>query len=428
MPALKISEKRFNTYSALIESLTLDAKQISELNPWSNELPALISHWIFKGATKPPISSKQFKLGWRKLIALQKSSNVSEGTEREIQLSFEFDQIAADIPFLQAGSTDFKFIDLFAGIGGFRIALQNNGGECVFSSEWDKAAKKTYFRNFGEIPYGDIRQFTGDGISDKQIDELIPDHDVLAAGFPCQPFSRAGVSARESLGQSHGFSCDVQGTLFFDIVRIAKVKRPKILFLENVRNLMSHDGGNTFRIIRETIENDLGYSFNFALINSAPLVPQKRIRCYMVCTREHDDQFSFPTIEGEPRKLKEILEKGKRVDEYTISDRLWQGHINRTARNIKRGTGFTANEADINKPANTLVSRYGKDGKECLIPQKGKNPRMLTPRECARLQGYPDNYITALSKAAAYRQFGNSVAVPVIQKIAENIKKVLVDS
>jgi DNA (cytosine-5)-methyltransferase 1 len=329
-----------------------------------------------------------------------------------------------DVPFPPVENPKFTFIDLFAGIGGFRLALQEQQGKCVFSSEWDRSAKRTYFKNFGEVPFGDIRAFTGEHIDDELLDTLIPDHNILTAGFPCQPFSRAGVSARTSLGKDHGFACKTQGTLFFDVVRIAKVKQPDVLLLENVRNLKSHDGGRTFITIKETIEQELGYSFFETVINAKTVVPQKRARCFMVCFKNNSLRFDFPVFDGDELSLRSALEKNVPA-KYTISDKLWLGHQNRTERNLNRGAGFTAFEADLDKPANTLVARYGKDGKECLIPQNGKNPRKLTPRECARLQGYPEKYDLPDSDAAAYRQFGNSVPVPVVQRIADRIVKVL---
>jgi len=327
--------------------------------------------------------------------------------------------LECDIPFPPPIQPKFSFIDLFAGIGGFRIALQEMNGKCVFSSEIDRQAKITYEVNFGQYPFGDIREFTNSNVSDEELDRLIPDHDLIAGGFPCQPFSLAGVSARNSLGLSHGFADKNKGNLFLDIIRIAKVKRPKVLFLENVSNFKSHDKGNTFNLVKSIIEDDLGYSFNWKISNSSPLVPQKRKRFYLVCFRDKTT-FEFPEIEGSPLPLKSILENNV-SEEYTISDKLWEGHQRRTSRNLERGTGFTAFQADLDKPSNTLVSRYYKDGKECLIPQKGKNPRKLTPRECARLQGFPEKFSIPVSKTASYKQFGNSVAVPVIRKIAKNI-------
>ena len=323
-------------------------------------------------------------------------------------------------PFPPRKNHKFRFIDLFAGIGGFRLALQKHGGKCVFSSEWDYAARETYRDNYGEVPFGDIRQFTSSAISDKELKNLIPDHDVLAAGFPCQPFSHAGVSARKALGKQHGFSCEIQGTLFFDLMRIAKVKRPKVIFLENVKNLEKHDGGRTFKRIKRTIEKELKYSFSYAVIDSSSVVPQRRKRCYIVCLRNKRDKFDFPKFKGPAKPLRSILQRNV-LPKYTISNKLWQGHINRTKRNIERGVGFTAYEADLSKPAHTLVARYYKDGKECLIPQHGKNPRMLTPRECARLQGYPEPFRFHPARVQAYRQFGNSVAVPVVRRIAKRI-------
>ncbi len=326
----------------------------------------------------------------------------------------DFSDLWSESPFIKQQQTSFDFIDLFAGIGGFRLAMQGVGGRCVFSSEWDKDARKTYLANFGDLPEGDITQIAA---------TAIPDHDVLCAGFPCQPFSLAGVSARNSRDTAHGFACETQGTLFFDVARIVKEKRPKVVFLENVKNLVNHDKGNTFSVIEKTMR-ELGYSFSYKIINAQSYVPQKRVRCYMVCLRDSDDDFDFPDNQGEPLPLCSILEE-KVDDAFTISDKLWAGHQRRTANNLARGTGFTAFCADVNKPANTIVARYGKDGKECLVPQAGKNPRMLTPRECARLQGFPEEYRIVVAKTAAYRQFGNSIALPVIEAISKNIKQYL---
>lgn len=308
-----------------------------------------------------------------------------------------------------------KFIDLFAGIGGMRLGFESVGGTCVFSSEYDKNAQVTYENNHGEFPFGDITKIT---------EKDIPYHDVLIAGFPCQPFSHAGVSARNAVGKEHGFKCETQGTLFFYIMKIVETKKPKVIFLENVRNIERHDGGHTFKVIKKSIE-DAGYVFKHAIINSSSVVPQRRIRCYMVCFKKGlKVDFEFPDFQGDSLPLKSILED-KVDDVYTISDRLWKGHIDRTARNLKRGTGFTAFTADLDRPSNTLVARYGKDGKECLIPQKGKNPRLLTPLECARLQGFPDNFKIPSARTPAYKQFGNSVSVPVIKKISGKIAKEL---
>ena len=315
--------------------------------------------------------------------------------------------------------TPFKFIDLFAGIGGFHLALQSLGGECVFASEIDEKARSTYKQNHGMNPHGDIRAITAPDRPDNVIRTQIPDHDILAAGFPCQPFSLAGVSARNALGQSHGLLDETQGTLFYDIARIVKIKKPKALLLENVSNIVRHDGGKTFDVLKRVVE-DLGYSLSWSVLNSETLVPQRRKRCFMVAFRDADmeEKMAFPDLSGDPIPLRTALEKDV-DDKYTLSDRGWAGHQRRTAANIARGTGFTAHTADLNKPSNTIVARYYKDGKECLIPQEGKNPRFLTPRECARLQGFPDSFIPHPTRSAAYKQFGNAVPVPVVKAVAE---------
>lgn len=343
------------------------------------------------------------------------SHNQLHVCEAAVQLSFwdlpNMAMLKEVVPFPPPEHPKFTFIDLFAGVGGFRLAMQAYGGKCVFSSEWDVAAQDTYCRNYGDRPYGDIT---------KEATKAAIPHafDVLCAGFPCQPFSLAGVSARVSLNKKHGFADKTQGTLFFDIIQIVRKHHPKVLFLENVRNLVNHDGGRTFRVIKETIESE-GYSFNYRVIDASPLVPQKRLRCYMVCVR-NGGSFVFPDITGTPLPLRSILEK--EVDEqFTISDNLWAGHQRRTRRNLARGAGFTAFTANLDEPSHTLVARYYKDGKECLIPQEGRNPRLLTPRECARLQGFPEDFILPSSRSVAYKQMGNSVAVPVLRLIAESI-------
>jgi DNA (cytosine-5)-methyltransferase 1 len=378
-----------------------------------DEIDAIVTHWLQSQNQLVPFLTAPMRehcitalkpSDTRKTVGIELAKASSTAYQYSLPIDWH------DIPFPPPKNPSFTFIDLFAGIGGFRIAMQEQGGQCVFSSEWDLSAKKTYEANFGEVPYGDIQK----------IDERdIPPHDVLCAGFPCQPFSLAGVSARNALNTAHGFACETQGTLFFDVVRIIQEKRPKIVFLENVKNLVRHDEGKTFAVIENTIKS-LGYSFSYKLIDASPLVPQKRIRCYMVCIRDEDSKFIFPSVEGSPLALRTILEEN--VDgAYTISERLWVGHQKRTQINLDRGTGFTAFCADLDKPSNTIVARYGKDGKECLIPQNGKNPRMLTPRECARLQGFPESFIIVTAKTTAYRQFGNSVAVPVIRLIAKEI-------
>ncbi len=383
-----------------------------------DEIEAVVTHWLQSPSTDIPFLTQSMRDHCWASVGVTKR-HVKARSVREPLAAYQT-RLPIDwsgVPFPPNQENTFKFIDLFAGIGGFRIAMQDLGGECVFSSEWDPYAKKTYELNFGEVPFGDIRKVS---------ENAIPDHDILCAGFPCQPFSLAGVSARNSLNTAHGFACETQGTLFFDIVRIIREKRPRIVFLENVKNLVSHDGGKTFSVIRNTIEA-LGYSFSYKVIDSSPLVPQRRLRCYMVCVRNTEQPFEFPEIQGPPLPLKSILEK--KVDEsFTISSKLWEGHQRRTKRNLERGTGFTAFCADLERPSNTIVARYGKDGKECLIPQEKNNPRMLTPRECARLQGFPESFIIANAKTISYRQFGNSVAIPVIRRISESIVNLLVNN
>lgn len=349
------------------------------------------------------------------------NGELPDGLLKELQELIQ--PTASKAPYLQKTGGRYTFIDLFAGIGGFRLSLQAHGGKCVFSSEWDKSAKETYFKNYGEYPFGDIRHFT-ENHNEEEINALIPDHDILAAGFPCQPFSHAGVSARNSLNQNHGFKCDTQGTLFHDIIKIARIKKPKVLFLENVKNLKSHDGGSTFKVIESAIK-EIGYKLSHELINAQSLVPQKRVRCYMIAVRNDLPEFKIDLtpFTGPPIALSTILESKEAAKDYQISEKLWQGHISRTERNIARGTGFTAHEVDISKPSNTLVARYGKDGKECLIPMENGPPRKLTKREAARLQGYPDDFVLPASRTPTYKQMGNSVAIPVVMALSEQIIK-----
>lgn len=334
---------------------------------------------------------------------------------RQLYLPLKF-----DVPFppLSEENKKFDFIDLFAGIGGIRMAFQNEGGKCVFTSEWDKFARQTYEANFGELPYGDITKIDEDDI---------PDHDVLLAGFPCQPFSIAGVSKKNSLGKKHGFLDETQGTLFFDIARILKKKTPKAFMLENVKNLVSHDKGNTFRVIKQTLE-ELDYSVHFKVLNAKHFVPQHRERIIIVGFRKDKfkgkESFSFPDLPEPTTKFKSILERNTE-DKYTLSDKLWNYLQDYAAKHRAKGNGFGFGMTDLNGVSRTISARYYKDGSEILIPQKDKNPRRLTPRECARLQGFPDNFIIPVSDNQAYRQFGNSVAVPLINSVAKEIVKVL---
>ena len=305
------------------------------------------------------------------------------------------------------------FIDLFAGIGGMHIAYESAGARCVYANEWNKYSQQTYYANFGIQPEGDITQVTA---------SAIPDHDILVAGFPCQPFSIAGVSKKQSLGRATGFEDKTQGTLFFDICRILKEKRPKAFMLENVKNLCSHDKGRTFKIIQESLE-ELDYEVFFDILDGKGYVPQHRERIVIVGfdKREYGDNIKFALTPAPPKKpmvVRDILEEN--VDNrYTLSDKLWSYLQNYAAKHKAAGNGFGYGIAPLDGVTRTISARYYKDGSEILIAQEGKNPRRLTPRECARLQGFPDTFKIPVSDTQAYRQFGNSVVVPLMAEIAK---------
>lgn len=316
----------------------------------------------------------------------------------------------------QVPSDSFTFIDLFAGIGGMRIAFEKAGGTCVFTSEYDKYPAKVYEDNFGDKPAGDITKIEA---------RDIPRHDVLVAGFPCQPFSIAGVSKKNSLGKTHGFECKTQGTLFFDVARIIKYHRPKMFLLENVKNLKSHDKGNTFRIILETLRDELGYTVTEKVVDGGLLVPQHRERIYIVGTLDHADEFEFPEIKKKNTTLEDVLEpEDVGVDpKYTLSDRLWASLQRHAEKHRAKGNGFGFGLKKRDERARTLSARYYKDGSEILIDQEGQNPRRLTPRECARLMGFPEKFKITVSDTRAYKCFGNSVVVPVVTRLAKKMAK-----
>jgi DNA (cytosine-5)-methyltransferase 1 len=306
-----------------------------------------------------------------------------------------------------------KFIDLFAGIGGTRTAFERVGNKCVFTSEYDKYCQITYQKNFGDMPSGDITV----------IDEkIVPDHDILIGGFPCQPFSIAGVSKKISLGRKHGFDDAKQGNLFFDIVRILNEKKPRAFMLENVKNLRSHDKGRTFEIISNTLE-DLGYHVYNKVIDARDYVPQHRERIFIVGFRKDvfpviDFQYP-PTPTFQQPRIADILEKDV-DDKFTLTDGLWS-YLQKYAEGHKlkgNGFGFGLIDPVTDSTTRTLSARYYKDGSEILIKQKGKNPRRLTPRECARLMGFPDSFEIVVSNTQAYKQFGNSIVIPVVQAVA----------
>ena len=335
------------------------------------------------------------------------------------QLFSDYLPIMWDVPFPAPETPLFKFIDLFAGIGGIRLAYQNLGGKSVFTSEIDNFAKKTYEANFGEVPFGDITKIN---------ENDIPDHDLLLAGFPCQPFSIAGVSKKLSLGREHGFKDATQGTLFFDIARILDVKKPKAFMLENVKNLLSHDKKLTFKVISEILSVD--YKIFFKVLDGRFYVPQHRERIIIVGFRKEifgeDVTFSFPEPDLVERRFKTILDS-KPDEKYTLSDKLWNYLQNYAIKHKAKGNGFGFGMTDLNGVSRTLSARYYKDGSEILIPQNGINPRRLTPRECARLMGFPDTFVIPVSDNRAYKQFGNSVIVPMIQAVAGQVKKTLLN-
>jgi len=303
-----------------------------------------------------------------------------------------------------------RFIDLFCGIGGFRIAFERLGGKCVFSSDYDKFSQQTYEANFGERPHGDIHSVA---VAD------IPSHDILCGGFPCQPFSIAGVSKKLSLGRKHGFQDEKQGNLFFAITDILDYHRPAAFVLENVKNLKGHDKGRTFEIIHRTLTEHLGYTVYYKIIDGQSVVPQHRERIFLVGFRE-PRHFEFPHFPKAGPKLGSILEP-QPDPKYTLTDHLWNYLQNYAAKHKAAGNGFGYGLVTGDDVTRTLSARYHKDGSEILIAQKGKNPRRLTPRECARLMGYPEDYKIVVSDTQAYRQFGNSVVVPVVERIATSV-------
>ena len=307
----------------------------------------------------------------------------------------------------------YSFIDLFAGIGGMHIAYASAGARCVYSNEWNKYSQQTYYANFGIQPDDDIT---------KVVAEDIPDHDILVAGFPCQPFSIAGVSKKQSLGRATGFEDKTQGTLFFDVCRILKAKRPKAFMLENVKNLCSHDRGRTFKVIQESLA-ELNYKVFFQILDGKAYVPQHRERIVIVgfdMERYGEDiNFEFTLEPGEQQPvMRDILETDV-GDKYTLSDKLWVYLQNYAAKHKAAGNGFGYGIAPLDGISRTISARYYKDGSEILIAQEGKNPRRLTPRECARLQGFPDSFKIPVSDTQAYKQFGNSVVVPLMAEVAK---------
>ena len=331
--------------------------------------------------------------------------------------------------------TSFTFIDLFAGIGGIRAGFERAGGQCVFTSEWNERSRQTYLANFecDHAIEGDITKIEA---------AAIPDHDVLLAGFPCQPFSIAGVSKKKSLGRSHGFLCEAQGTLFFDVARIIAEKKPASFLLENVKNLVNHDRGNTFRVIRKTLEEELGYHIDWRVINGRSYVPQGRERIFIAGFRKETgfdfSDLEIPDPENGPR-MGSILHSedgseeaenpytaGPRAvvtEKYTLSPKLWDYLQKYAEKHRAKGNGFGFGLIGPDDVARTLSARYYKDGSEILVRRKRKRPRRLTPRECARLMGFDTSsgprFNIPVSDTQAYMQFGNAVIVPVVETVAK---------
>ncbi|MCX6885347.1 MAG: DNA (cytosine-5-)-methyltransferase [Verrucomicrobia bacterium] len=308
-----------------------------------------------------------------------------------------------------------RFVDLFCGIGGFRYGFERNGCVCVFSSDWNEKAQETYAANFGERPHGDLCAIP---LKD------IPAHEILCAGFPCQPFSIAGVSKKVSLGRKHGFEDKEQGNLFFRLAEIIAHHKPDAFVLENVKNLCSHDKGNTFRVIYDTLTKKLGYTVHHKIVDAQSVVPQHRERIFLVGFRDKRS-FEFPVFPTQGPKLETILEPEPPA-KYTLTDHLWRYLQNYAAKHKAAGNGFGFGLVTGKDTTRTLSARYYKDGSEILIYQgPDKNPRRLTPRECALLMGYPKDFRIPVSDTQAYKQFGNSVVVPVVERIANSVVNIL---
>lgn len=340
-------------------------------------------------------------------------------------------EILQTMPKMPERNGAFTFIDLFAGIGGMRAGFEAAGGSCVFTCEWNLWAQKTYRENFGaEDIAGDITRIHEDEI---------PDHDVLLAGFPCQPFSIAGVSKKNALGLPHGFECTTQGTLFFDVERIIAAKQPKVFLLENVKNLLSHDHGNTFKMIYRTLTQKLGYHVEYRVIDAQHFVPQHRERILIAGFRE-ETGFTFDDLRlpEHGQLLRTILHpedgseeaedpftlgaKAKVNPKYILTDHLWDYLQAYSEKHRMAGNGFGFGIVDKDSVARTLSARYYKDGSEILVSRGKKNPRRLTPRECARLMGFPADFKIPVSDTQAYKQFGNSIVVPVVEAVALHMR------
>lgn len=401
--------------------LILASEASTDFEPFiREELPAIVSHWLQSPKEPPILIDETYGEKWVDTLRLYcqlERHNPAAGAPKPTAVAKPVYINFNELPFPPMMKPKFTFIDLFAGIGGFRIALESFGGKCVFSSEWEPKAKETYLQNYGEVPFGDITNFTKTNRETGTSPEKIAAHDILCAGFPCQPFSQAGKQL--------GFE-DARGTLFFDILTIAKTQRPKVLFLENVKRLKGHDKGRTFKVICNALR-EIGYTVYAKVIRAFDHgVPQNRERIFIVAFSK-PLHFEFPqeTKYSLYSNIGDVLEE-EPDEKFTISDRMWDGHQRRKQEHREKGNGFGYSLfTEEDEYVNTISARYWKDGSEILIKQADKNPRVLTPREAARIQGYPENFLPHGSKRHAYQQFGNSVAVPVIQAIAASIIQAL---
>lgn len=369
-------------------------------------IPPPVKDWIDSQRQPRNLSQREF------VIEVLESARVKESPLFEYATRRIQPETAPD-------GLPFTFIDLFAGIGGLRLGVERAGGRCVFSSEWDKYCQKTYSAWFNETPHGDIRS-----IDPKDI----PNHDLLVAGFPCQPFSIAGVSKKNSLGRAHGFKDATQGTLFFQVATIAEVKRPPAMLLENVKNLLSHDKGRTWQVIRSTLV-ELGYVVFHKIIDASAYVPQHRERVFIAAfdKKVFGDfpPFNYPEPPKKPKpKLGDILESNP-DSKYTLTDHLWSYLQAYAQRHREKGNGFGFGIVGPDDQTRTLSARYYKDGSEILIRQKRGNPRRLTPREAGRLMGFPDELPIVVSDTQAYKQFGNAVCPVVAEAVSKQLVKVL---
>ena len=391
------------------------------------DYPAAFSHWCAAPDVCPPGMPREVWAALRDALAalpLAVGERFAGTDDEALPLGFP----EGYRPHALDGGR-FSFIDLFAGIGGFHLAMSAVGGRCVFASEWDRFAQETYWHNFGLMPFGDIRKIPAADI---------PDHDVLCAGFPCQPFSLAGVSKKNALGRKHGFEDKTQGTLFFDVCRIVKAKRPKAFFLENVKNLLSHNGGKTFQVIRECLD-ELGYVWAYQVVDGANWVPQHRERVFIVGF----DKARFPRLSpadiriplrpanGRRVRLSDIVQSHLRdAGRYTLGDGTWATLQRHKAHHETAGNGFGYGLHTFplrdDEVTRTISARYHKDGAEILIAQPGRNPRRLTVEEAMQLQGYdPGRFRFPVSRTQAYHQIGNSVVVPAVTETARRITEIL---